>query len=249
MPKNMQKTKMKFTLTVLIAFVAYLCDGQNKSQSAEEMVKHISWLGQATVKLELDDQRIYIDPVYHLKEKEKADIILITHPHQDHYSPEALKKIIQKGTVILAPPEVCSSIEENLKLLTIATQPGFQITIGELDIKAVPAYNVVKTKFHPKEKKWLGYVLTWNGVSIYHTGDTERIPEMQTFTSDIVLLPLGQTYTMNSVKEAAEVVRDVEAKIAIPIHYGMYEGTIQDAQEFADLLKNDIKVILQKAPE
>jgi L-ascorbate metabolism protein UlaG (beta-lactamase superfamily) len=109
----------------------------------------------------------------------------------------------------------------------------------------VPAYNVVKTNYHPKGNKWVGYILTIDGVKIYHAGDTERIPEMQEFTCDIVMLPLGQTYTMNSVEEAAEATLDVQAKIAIPIHYGMYEGTVEDAKKFQELLKNKVQVVIQ----
>ncbi|MCK4836639.1 MAG: MBL fold metallo-hydrolase, partial [Candidatus Aminicenantes bacterium] len=97
-----------------------------------------------------------------------------------------------------------------------------------------------------KENQWVGYILTIDGIRIYHAGDTERIPEMKNFSCDIALLPLGQTYTMNSVKEAAEAAIDVKAKIAIPIHYGLYEGKTQDAVEFQNILKDKIKVIIKE---
>jgi L-ascorbate metabolism protein UlaG (beta-lactamase superfamily) len=119
-------------------------------------------------------------------------------------------------------------------------------TVGNIQIEAVPAYNIVKTNYHPKEKKYVGYIITVEGVRIYHAGDTERIPEMKEFTCDIVLLPLGQTYTMNTVEEAAEAALDVKAKFAIPIHYGMYEGKMEDAIKFAELLKDKIQVVIQE---
>jgi L-ascorbate metabolism protein UlaG (beta-lactamase superfamily) len=68
---------------------------------------------------------------------------------------------------------------------------------------------------------------------------------MKDFSCDIAMLPLGQTYTMNSVKEAADAAIDVKAKIAIPIHYGLYEGKDEDAEEFKRLLKDKVEVIIK----
>jgi L-ascorbate metabolism protein UlaG (beta-lactamase superfamily) len=110
-------------------------------------------------------------------------------------------------------------------------------------VNAVHAYNLVKD-FQKKSARYLGYVIDFEGVSVYHTGDTERIPEMKEIRCDIILLPLGQTYTMNSVEEAVEVVLDTKARIAIPIHWGLYEGTKEDAVKFEELLrKQDIMVL------
>jgi L-ascorbate metabolism protein UlaG (beta-lactamase superfamily) len=92
----------------------------------------------------------------------------------------------------------------------------------------------------------VGYIVKVEGVRIYHAGDTERIPEMKKITADIILVPLGQTYTMNSVKDAADSAIDVKASIAIPMHYGQYEGKDSDAVKFAELLKGKIKVIIKE---
>ena len=104
---------------------------------------------------------------------------------------------------------------------------------------------MTKTQFHPKANNWVGYLLTIDGVKIYHFGDTERIPEMKNIVCDIALLPLGQKYTMNSVQEAADAALDARAKIAIPIHYGLYEGKAADADAFAALLKGKITVVIK----
>jgi L-ascorbate metabolism protein UlaG (beta-lactamase superfamily) len=69
---------------------------------------------------------------------------------------------------------------------------------------------------------------------------------MKDIRCDVAMIPLGQTYTMNSVQEAAEAALDVKAKVAIPIHYGMYEGSAQDAREFQNLLKDKIKVLIKE---
>jgi L-ascorbate metabolism protein UlaG (beta-lactamase superfamily) len=109
----------------------------------------------------------------------------------------------------------------------------------------VPVYNVVKTNFHPNQNNWVGYIITVDRVRIYHAGDTERIPEMMTFSRDIAMLPLGQTYTMNSVEDAAKAAIDVKAKTAIPIHYDMYEGAKADAEMFKKLQEGMVTVVIK----
>lgn len=102
-----------------------------------------------------------------------------------------------------------------------------------------------KINYHPKKNKWVGYILTIEDNNVYHAGDTERIPEMKDIVCDIALLPLGQTYTMNSVEDAAEAAIDVKAKIAIPFHYGLYKGTEEDSVKFRKLLKDKVEVVIK----
>lgn len=90
----------------------------------------------------------------------------------------------------------------------------------------------------------MGYVINVGGVRVYASGDTERIPEMKTFSADIALLPLGQTFTMISVQGAADAALDLRARVAIPYHYGRGEGTIADANTFASLLNGRMQVLL-----
>lgn len=215
-----------------------------QGMSPADMLEKIHWLGQAAVKIEAGDKNIFIDP-YQIQNRDEADIILITHSHKDHFSKDDIAKLANADTVFIAPKDCAAPIEEMFKTKVAISEPGMKTSVGDIRIEAVPAYNVVKTKFHPKANNWVGYVLTVNGVRIYHAGDTERIPEMKTFACDIAMVPLGQTYTMNSVAEAAEAAADVKAKIAIPIHYGLYEGTAEDAKAFQALLKDKMNVVLK----
>jgi L-ascorbate metabolism protein UlaG (beta-lactamase superfamily) len=210
-----------------------------------KMTENIHWFGQAAVKITTDGKVIYIDP-YQLKKADKADIILITHSHGDHLSPADIKKVATDKTVIIATPDCATKLKDIKKSKLLTSEPGFSTTIGDITIEAVPAYNVKKTKFHPKSNKWVGYVVTVNGVKIYHAGDTERVPEMKNIDCDIAMLPLGQTYTMSGPEEAAEAVKDVKAEIAIPIHFGMYEGKESDAETFKKLLEGTAAVIIKK---
>jgi L-ascorbate metabolism protein UlaG (beta-lactamase superfamily) len=210
--------------------------------SIDAMVENIHWIQQACFRIESSDATIYTDP-NSITETDVADIILISHPHPDHFTPENLDKLVGPHTILIAPAEVeyTGTVGERIIL-----KPGNVYESGCVTIKAVPAYNINKTQFHAKESNWVGYLITVNGITIYHTGDTERVPEMKSITTDIIMLPLGQTYTFDSVEEAVEVVKDVKAKVAIPMHFGLYEGTDADAVTFKNLLDGVVPVVIKE---
>ncbi|MBN1981630.1 MAG: MBL fold metallo-hydrolase, partial [Chitinivibrionales bacterium] len=214
-------TKTAITLTL----GSIICAEELKHMEPMQMVEKISWLGQATVKINAINAAnsqpliLYIDP-YKIKQADSADIILITHKHQDHLSIPDIEKILSERSTIIAPSNCIGAFSKNWKARIIPVTPGMTETVEGITIQAVPAYNIKKKENHPKSNNWVGYIVTIQGVRIYHTGDTERIPEMKEIVCDIVMVPLGQTYTMNSIEEAAQVTLDVKATIAIPIHYG-----------------------------
>ncbi len=215
------------------------------SKNIEALAESIQWFGQASVKIQYSGKTIYIDP-FSLKESNQADVIFITHPHFDHYSEDDIKKIATPETVIFCPTEFVD-IANKLGVKKIyGVAAGFETEWKGIIIKAVPAYNIIKSDKHPKEKGWVGFILTLGHVSIYHAGDTERIPEMKNISCDIILIPLGQTYTMNTVDEAVNAVLDTNASIAIPIHFGMYEGKIEDTELFKRKLAGKVDVIIPK---
>ena len=213
------------------------------SKNIEAVAESIQWFGQAAVKIMNCGKVIYIDP-YQIKGNDKADLILITHSHFDHFSPDDIKKIVATHTWILCPSDVADEAQKFGAAKVIAVQPGFNDEWHGIEIKTVPMYNLTKTDKHPKSKNWVGYLLNLCHVWLYHTGDTERIPEMNSIKTDIILLPLGQTYTMNSVDDAVAAVLDTGASVAIPIHFGMYEGTTADVDKFKELLKDKVEVIV-----
>jgi L-ascorbate metabolism protein UlaG (beta-lactamase superfamily) len=213
------------------------------TKNIEAVAESIQWFGQAAIKIMNCGKVIYIDP-YQIKETDKADLILITHSHFDHYSPDDLKKIVATNTWIFCPEDIADEVKQLGAAKVIAVKPGFMDEWSGIEIHAVPMYNISKSDKHPKSKNWVGYLLNLCNVWLYHAGDTERIPEMKDIKTDIILLPLGQTYTMNSVEDAAESVLDTGASVAIPIHYGMYEGSESDVEKFKELLKDKVEVIL-----
>ena len=199
------------------------------------MVEKISWFGHASVRIK-SGKTIYIDP-WKIKGSEKADLILITHSHYDHLSPEDVKRLQKKETVILATPDCLSQLSGDVR----AVKPGDRLTVLGVDVEVVPSYNLKKA-FHPKGNSWVGYVVVVEGSRIYYPGDTDFIPEMKNIRADVVILPVGGTYTMDA-REAAEAVNTMKAKVAIPIHYGDIVGSLKDAQKFKEFAKVPVEIL------
>jgi L-ascorbate metabolism protein UlaG (beta-lactamase superfamily) len=200
----------------------------------EDILNKISWLGHDGI-LYQDKKTIYFDP-FQIDGGPPADLILISHDHFDHCSPEDVKKIQTKDTIILTEADSAKKFSGKVEVV----KPGETKTIQGITIEAVPAYNTNKD-FHPKTKGWLGFIVTLNGVRLYHPGDTDFIPEMKKIQADIVFLPVSGTYVMTA-KEAVEAAKVLKPRIAVPIHYGAIVGTADDAREFKELLEGIVEV-------
>ena len=202
------------------------------------MIKNIHWLGHDTFKV-VGEKVIYTDP-FKIKKKDTANIILITHEHFDHCSPEDVKKIQDPNTVIVATSDCAQKLSGKIKVVN----PGEKMNVEGVEIEAVPAYNTNK-QFHTKDKGWVGYIFTVQGQRIYIAGDTDYIPEMKNFKVDIALLPVSGTYVMTA-DEAVKAALDMKPKVVIPMHYGSIVGSEKDAKRFAESLKGKIEVVILK---
>jgi L-ascorbate metabolism protein UlaG (beta-lactamase superfamily) len=211
------------------------------------MVISITWLGHASFKLESEGKIIYIDP-YTGNYDDKADLILITHSHFDHCDPVKVKLIQKDGGTIIAPPDCIKKIGSKITSLRVDEI----ISIGNIEIKAVKAYNYKRFKapkkpFHPKNLG-VGYLIKLQEKIIYHTGDTDFIPEMKKLKNIyLALIPSGGTYTMDN-KEAAEATLSIKPRFVIPMH--VWD---KDPKEFKRLVEekaeSEIKVIISKTGE
>ncbi len=201
----------------------------------------ISWLGHASFRIEHDGKILYIDP-YKIKKGPKADVILSTHGHYDHCSIGDIAKLIKEKTEIFVTTDSTSKISHKIEGgNSHIVKPGETYELDWVKIGTVPAYNINK-QFHPRDNLWVGYIMIINGIRIYHAGDTDIIPEMKKIKADIVMVPVGGTYTMDA-KQAAEAVNTIMPKLAIPMHYGSIVGTNTDAEKFKQLCKVPVRIL------
>jgi L-ascorbate metabolism protein UlaG (beta-lactamase superfamily) len=202
----------------------------------------IEWLGHAGFRLKVSGKAIYIDP-YRAPRGRRADLILITHDHFDHFSLEDIEQLSGDGTRIIGP----ATVTEQLKGAVVKIAPGETVELPGIDVTAVAAYNTNKLDsegkpFHPKEAGWVGYVIRGAGHRIYHSGDTDVIPEMdQAGGADVALLPVSGTYVMTPV-EAAEAARRIDPGLAIPMHWGTIIGSREDAERFEELADVEVRI-------
>ena len=198
------------------------------------MLENMFWLGHSTIRID-GEKVIYIDP-WKLRDPKGADLILISHSHHDHLSPEDVEKIQRNDTVIITTQDCATELSGDVRVV----KPGDTVRIGEIEVEAVRSYNIGKA-FHPKENNWLGFVVTVMGKRIYYCGDTDLIPEMESISADIVIAPVGGIYTMNA-EEAARAVNMIKPETAIPIHYGDIVGSVEDAERFRDLCEVPVDI-------
>lgn len=212
----------------------------------------ITWYGHASfsfVDQQTGNRIYYIDP-FHLpqKELEKADIIFITHAHQDHLSPPDISKLLKEETVVVAT-------EDSLETLVISQEkypvlPNNEYEARGFKFRTIPAYNIDSTRPHKKDFNWVGYIFTINGLKIYHAGDTDYIPEMDSLKKenlDIAFLPIGGTYVMTP-DEAVLAANAIGAKVTIPMHYKVLlkERTAEGEEIFKKGVTNSKVIILEE---
>ena len=191
------------------------------------MTVELRWINHASFRIAAEGNVLYIDPWKVPGTPGDADVVFVSHSHYDHCSPVDIKRVSKADTVILCPEETVEKIGS-----ASAVNPGQQITIKEIVIETVAAYNIGKA-FHPRGHNWCGAVFTIGGKRIYYSGDTDLVPEMSDLKDvDLALLPVGGTYTLDSAG-AARACKAIGCTAAIPYHWGDIVGGEADAQAFA----------------
>jgi L-ascorbate metabolism protein UlaG (beta-lactamase superfamily) len=210
------------------------------------LLDSVEWLGHAGFRITVARAVIYIDP-YRAGDGPPADLILITHGHYDHFSPQDVERLSQGDTWLVGPPAVAERVSGNV----LSVAPGEEIEeelVRGIEIAAVAAYNTSKRGpdgrvFHPREAGWVGYDLNVRGERLYHSGDTDVIPEMDSVTGvDVALLPVSGVYVMTA-GEAAEAARRIQPRVAVPMHWGEHIGTRADAEAFAEQAAVEVKIL------
>lgn len=206
------------------------------------MLENISLIAQSAIRIEKNKKVIYFDPYKIEKETNDADYIFITHSHYDHFSVDDINKIKKGDTKFIAPKD----LKEQLNKITnniLLVEPDNNYTIDNIKFLTVPAYNLNKD-FHKKEYKWVGYIIDFFETKIYVSGDTDDIDDLHNIKCDIAFVPIGGTYTMTA-EEAANLIRNIKTKIAIPTHYRTIVGSDEDAKRFKELLNEiDVRILM-----
>lgn len=189
---------------------------------------------------------IYIDPFRIPESFQDADIIFLTHSHEDHLSPSDIRKVAKRETTFVLPKKEVDILYSLSipKEKVIGVEPKGEYKIGEIMIKTIPAYNQTK-KFHSKENGWVGYEITMDHTIYYIAGDTDKIEEMKQIHCDIAFLPIGGTYTMD-LQEAASCARCMDAKAIVPTHYGSIVGSATDGKKFEKLVQKQVKLLIKE---
>jgi L-ascorbate metabolism protein UlaG (beta-lactamase superfamily) len=214
------------------------------------LIDAIDWLGHASFRITVGRATVYIDPYRVADDVPPADLILITHGHYDHFSPQDVERLSGRDTWLVGPAAVAERVSGQVHRIGPGETIDDELVRG-LHISAVAAYNTSKrdadgNPFHPREAGWVGYQLNVRGERLYHSGDTDVIPEMDSVTGvDVALLPVSGVYVMTA-QEAAEAARRIQPRVAVPMHWGSHIGTEHDARTFATKAPVEVR-IMEKA--
>ena len=186
--------------------------------------------GHGSARVTSDDDRvIYVDPYAGSGYEKKADVILVTHQHDDHNQLQLIEQ--NPGCKIITNAEALAGGSHN------------SFTVGDISIEAVEANN---TNHDPK--LCVGYIVTVDGVKIYFAGDTSKTKSMDSFAAkklDYALLPCDGFYNMD-LDEAAECAGIIGAKHTIPIH--LKPGELFD-RERAEAINTPSKLVVAAGEE
>lgn len=228
----MKKNFMNIIFSFMIILLIFSCKKNVKILNEEEKAKEIknladktNWLntkninGSSSVRI-ISDKVIYIDPVDITDEmaRTKADIILVTHEHDDHFDYKSILKLRKNSTVLISIPSIIKvfsggKFKKLFKLKPITANE--RIIIDNIIIEATPAYN----SNHPKTLGNIGFIINLpGGIRYYISGDTDYIPEMNNI-KNIDIAVLYVSYFNLDGKEAVDTVKQIQPKIAIPVHW------------------------------
>ncbi len=207
------------------------------------MIDRIHWLGHASFRLNgpphQDGPIVYIDPWRIPEHAPSADLILISHDHHDHCSPQDIDRLRKSDTVIVGNSRVADVIGAGVEILR-----PYQgaIRVGDVAVRAVPAYTLEKV-YHAQFYGGLGFVICMSRYDIYYAGDTDFIPEMTKIGCDIAILPVGGGTTMDW-EQAAKAAELLKPRYVIPMHYGReIPGSQEDGRRFCMAVNSGIQAM------
>lgn len=186
-------------------------------------IVRITLIKHGSLEIRYGGRSIQIDPVAeygkhtdYATEFPRADVILITHEHPDHFEVATIQTLTGESTRVL----LNGTSQERLGYGEVIANGETTQLFEDILLEAVPAYNTTagREKFHPKGNG-NGYVLTIENLRIYIAGDTEDVPEIAGLKNiDVAFLPVNQPYTM-TVEQCIRAAQVIAPKVLIPYHY------------------------------
>jgi len=200
----------------------------------------ITWLGHSTVLVELDGSRLLTDPalrdrVAHLRRTTPAvagmlhslDGILVSHLHHDHLDFPSLEQLGRSMRVVV-PHGAGRLLRRRHFERVVEVESGEEVRIGGLIVRATHADHEGGRRFLGKRVPALGYLIGGSR-QIYFAGDTDLFEGMATLAPslDIALVPIwgwGPSLGPGHLdpRRAAEALRLLRPRLAVPIHWGTY---------------------------
>lgn len=217
----------------------------------------VTWLLQAGLLFENENIKVMVDPYFSdsVYEKdstkkrraaadmsflEKApDIIIVTHEHLDHLDPETIEKLIEKSEkpiTFIAPENAYN------KLVKYGGEHNY-VMLNPHSVWSERGITFYAVHAEHSDRTAAGYILDDGRKTYYVSGDTlynydviDEVLELVEDGVDYAFLPInGKGNNMNA-KDAADFAYEIDAKCAIPVHYGLFDSINPEAFDFDDAL-------------
>ena len=242
---------MTKVLSVLLAAAVISTCGAKSPFPVEEFTAptggkvEVFGIHHGSIALSYKGFNIQVDPVAKMGQSTidyssfpKADLILVTHEHGDHLDPDAIAALSKPETRVILNPSSQAKLGHGE-----AVSNGDTLKVGSVGIVVVPAYNITEDhlQFHPKGRD-NGYILDFDGLRIYVSGDTEDIDEMAAFGPvDVAFLSANQPYTMTTT-QCIEAAMTLRPKVLVPYH--LSDTDMQEIKNVLDSNDSGIEVLL-----
>jgi L-ascorbate metabolism protein UlaG (beta-lactamase superfamily) len=221
-----------------------------------ENMRRIRYLGHSGFEIEIDDAIIYIDictrnkisghdrlipDALDISSIKKADLLFVTHEHEGHCDPAALKEIAERTYASVIGPKPALAKVDVSNRLKVDVRTGDRFTVKGIDVEVVKAV-------HPQSVYPVGYVIKKGDFAVYHAGDTYSYVGMHEIKAGVAMLPIGGIDTMDAF-DAGNACKEIRPTYAIPMHYNTFEKIKQDAKEFESAVGERTKAVILRVGE
>lgn len=237
---------IRFVLFIIMSFISFnpvhaMKESPNVEKFAQNGYKYdtfstqegrnisIIFIKHGSIAIDIDNYLVYIDPVSMFGNDfsvlPKADLILVTHEHQDHLDAKTISTLSTESTKVMTS----RAVAEKIKAEPLSVGQRVDNKQGNFIFVTMPAYNITEghLDFHPKSRGDVGFVISVDGFRIYVAGDTEDIPEMAQLADDdidVAFLPVNQPFTMTP-EQAIHAIEMIKPHIVYPYHFGQTDLT------------------------